>query len=204
MARNEIVVKTSRGNEVIVSYMYEESWVKDSKFKEDCEEDFAYFSVTEEDMVLNVNGKRYAGAHIALLNNFDDDELKRKCENAGVNKYLISVNNNVCLRIVLPKDQLEALETMIAEAKKAGSHPKVTAIREAKEAKQREEDAECAKRTIEMAEEIIARNGKLMTDAQAREWAKKYNEVVNEGGSGYIPTIITEEMYEAAKKKLAR
>lgn len=39
-------------------------------------------------MILNVNGKRYAGAHIALLNNFDDDELKRKCENARVNKYL--------------------------------------------------------------------------------------------------------------------
>ena len=38
-----------------------------------------------------------------------------------------------------------------------------------------------------------------MTLKEYKAWAKNYNNVVNEGGEGYIPDLPTTESYEAAK-----
>jgi len=44
---------------------------------------------------------------------------------------------------------------------------------------------------------------KLMTTAQIKAWRTNYNNVHNEGGSGYIPHHTSVESYEYAKKTLA-
>jgi hypothetical protein len=38
-----------------------------------------------------------------------------------------------------------------------------------------------------------------MTNEQAKTWRRRYNDAMNEGGEGYIPEVITQEMYDWAK-----
>lgn len=59
-----------------------------------------------------------------------------------------------------------------------------------------------AQAILEHAKSTIKLNGKLMTDIQAEEWKKVYNDKMNEGGEGYIPEIITVEAVEYAKRVL--
>lgn len=42
----------------------------------------------------------------------------------------------------------------------------------------------------------------LPTNAEYAEWRKAYNNVMNEGGAGYIPPVITKEALENAKLRL--
>jgi hypothetical protein len=41
-------------------------------------------------------------------------------------------------------------------------------------------------------------DGTLMTEAEAKKWMKRYNDLYNEGGDGYIPEIITKEQVQYA------
>ena len=41
-----------------------------------------------------------------------------------------------------------------------------------------------------------------MTEEECKEWAKNYNNIMNEGGEGYIPKIITKEDFKWALNKL--
>lgn len=60
------------------------------------------------------------------------------------------------------------------------------------------------KEMIKIAQSIIEgadawkRKGKLMTNEEARRWSKQYNDMVNEGGEGYVPSPITQEKYDWA------
>ena len=66
-------------------------------------------------------------------------------------------------------------------------------------------DAEKAKEKAE-AQKIIDAAAKyttpIMTNAEYKVWAKRYNDVNNEGGEGYIPDRITVEQLERANKIL--
>lgn len=42
----------------------------------------------------------------------------------------------------------------------------------------------------------------FMTEAEYAVWRKKYNDVMNEGGEGYIPNRVTVEQLAMAKKVL--
>lgn len=42
----------------------------------------------------------------------------------------------------------------------------------------------------------------LLTVKELQKWVKNYNDVVNEGGDGYIPTRVSKEQYEEAIKYL--
>ena len=42
-----------------------------------------------------------------------------------------------------------------------------------------------------------------MTNEEYKAWRKRYNDIHNEGGEGYIPERITVEQLEYAKKVLA-
>lgn len=61
--------------------------------------------------------------------------------------------------------------------------------------------------TIEIAKEIVKQAEKegvekLMTAEQIKKWRKRYNDIQNEGGEGYIPTRISQEQYKKALKIL--
>lgn len=59
---------------------------------------------------------------------------------------------------------------------------------------------ENAKKIVEIAEQQGVE--KLMTEKEINEWRKQYNEVVNEGGEGYIPRKVSKEQYRQALKTL--
>jgi len=51
---------------------------------------------------------------------------------------------------------------------------------------------------------IAEKQGKMMTAVEYRRWSVNYNNAINEGTQGHIPTMITREQYEAAKARLTR
>ena len=62
-------------------------------------------------------------------------------------------------------------------------------------------DAEKAK-----AMEIIEKASKqpqIMTQAEYAQWVERYNNVMNEGGEGYVPEMVTVEQLEWARKVLS-
>lgn len=68
-----------------------------------------------------------------------------------------------------------------------------------KKEKKRQERIESLKRTIAKGEN----QKNIMTEAEYTVWKKTYNDVMNEGGEGYIPNLITVEQLAMAKKALA-
>ena len=56
---------------------------------------------------------------------------------------------------------------------------------------------EWSEETIRMCE----KQGKLYTKEEAKLERKKYNDVFNEGGEGYVPHFYTVDEYEFAKKR---
>lgn len=67
-------------------------------------------------------------------------------------------------------------------------------------------EAERAERKAE-AQKVVDEAAKytmpLMTNSAYKAWCKQYNDLHNEGGDGYIPSLITVEQLEYAKKVLA-
>lgn len=61
---------------------------------------------------------------------------------------------------------------------------------------EQEEEIEEAKAVVKLAEKEGIEN--LKTEAELKEWRKRYNDLHNEGGEGYIPVKISKEKYEWA------
>jgi len=59
-----------------------------------------------------------------------------------------------------------------------------------------------AERVIELAEKEIASKGKLMTRTEKANWIHNYNNLMNEGGEGFVPEVICQEQYDFAVKTL--
>lgn len=67
--------------------------------------------------------------------------------------------------------------------------------------KKREDEVEEARSVLEDANNTITnKDGSLMSNKEALEWVKSYNNVNNEGGEGIVPRIITKETVEQAKE----
>lgn len=65
---------------------------------------------------------------------------------------------------------------------------------------EKEEEIAEAKEIVKKAEKIGIEN--LMTKEEYKRWVKSYNNIMNEGGEGYIPQRVTKEDYEWAVNKL--
>lgn len=66
--------------------------------------------------------------------------------------------------------------------------------------KEMEDKIEIAKNIVKQAEKEGTEN--LMTTKELRDWRKRYNDMYNEGGEGYIPYRVSKESYENARKTL--
>lgn len=94
-----------------------------------------------------------------------------------------------------PEDA-ERYEKWIAEIIDGGKSDEVKAYEKAEKEKEIKEKVESAKKTIAKAE-----NQKdIPTREEAKRRMKQYNDVMNEGGEGYVPYIISAEEYEYAKE----
>lgn len=94
-----------------------------------------------------------------------------------------------------PEDA-ERYEKWIAEIIDGGKSDEVKAYEKAEKEKEIKEKVESAKKTIAKAES----QKDIPTKAEAKRRMKQYNDVVNEGGEGYVPYIISVEEYEYAKE----
>lgn len=68
-------------------------------------------------------------------------------------------------------------------------------------------EKEKAEKEIRIAKELVAKvenTEKLMTEREKEDYLNKYNKIMNEGGEGYIPYIITKEQYESALKLIGK
>lgn len=75
------------------------------------------------------------------------------------------------------------------------------------DAKKSEKENREKNEKIERYKEIIRKceaQGKLYTPEEAKRRTKQYNDVVNEGGSGYVPHYYTTREYEIAKSELEK
>ena len=83
-------------------------------------------------------------------------------------------------------DEVKQYEAERAEKRKAAERTRAQEIVEAAEKTRRNQD------------------GSLMSEAQAAEWRRSYNNINNEGGDGYVPTIVTQEQLDRALEILGR
>jgi hypothetical protein len=81
----------------------------------------------------------------------------------------------------------EFFENVIA----AGKSEEVIALETAEKEKVKAEMLADAQEIIRLAN----KQERIMTETEAREWREQYNNLHNEGRSGYVPTIITQEAY---------
>lgn len=96
---------------------------------------------------------------------------------------------------VNPEDA-KRYEKWIAEIIEGGKSDEVKAYENAKKEKEIKEKVESAKKTITKAES----QKDIPTKEEAKRRMKQYNDVMNEGGEGYVPYIISIEEYEYAKE----
>ena len=87
-------------------------------------------------------------------------------------------------------------EAFVARIIEDGTSDEVKAYRAAQDKKENEDALENAKEIIKKAEA----QRDIPTEKEAAERRRAYNDVHNEGGEGYIPTWITREAYDEAKK----
>lgn len=73
---------------------------------------------------------------------------------------------------------------------------------DAKVAAKKAEKIADAEETVREAELELKYKGKLMTASEIRAWSINYNNVHNEGGSGYVPSHVSQESYDYAKSIL--
>jgi len=109
------------------------------------------------------------------------------------------------LPIAMDAAQSEKVEQFLQGIIEDGKTEEVKADKEAKKTAEKKAEIEEAKEIIAKAEKTIRNaDGSLMTRAQAKQWKKHYNDVHNEGGDGYVPSIISVEDVEYAKSIIAK
>lgn len=109
------------------------------------------------------------------------------------------------LPIAMDEAQAEKVERLLKSVIEDGKTEEVKASEEAQKVAEQAAKIEEAKEIIAQAEKTIRNaDGSLMTRKQAQVWKKHYNDVHNEGGEGYVPTIITAEDVEYAESIIAK
>ncbi len=94
----------------------------------------------------------------------------------------------------------EETGTEIIEAIKE-MHKEMSAQIETPEVKEEATEIEEAK---EVLAKVEARTTEILSEKEEKQWRANYNNLQNEGGEGYVPTRITLEDVEKAKKTLRR
>lgn len=90
----------------------------------------------------------------------------------------------------------ERYEAWIAEVIEAGKSDEVKAYEQEQRELKIKSEVEHAQKVIRMAEA----QKDIPSQAEARRRMRQYNDLMNEGGEGYVPHIYSIEEYEAAKQ----
>lgn len=139
-----------------------------------------------EEIIVLVDGKQFEKGQLQDYRNCNHiPGLKLPAGAVGrVGKVMLTEANFE----LIAKAQAEA----IAEASTDADYAQLKAV---EFAKKNNTQIESVKRIVDQYE-----SGKCLKSYEA---ATQYNNLHNEGGEGYVPEVITAEMYQAAKAKLA-
>lgn len=194
---NKVTVKTFKGTEVIVKYEHEEYLKTKTIYADGDNVECGKEVVIFDDYTIYINGKETKLSRSKINFEYQTGKTVEICRELGVdtifetdeaiiifdNEELAKINNMVEQTICEAQD--EDVQKFINE-----ENEKIKAI-EIKE----------AKRIIEKAATTIKnKDGQLMSEKEKAEYIKKYNEKWNDGGEGYLPEIITRELFEHACK----
>ena len=103
------------------------------------------------------------------------------------------------LSVGMTDEQATVVETFLNEVIESGKTEAVKRYEAAKAAAEKAEKKAEAQKIIDAAAKYTT---PIMTNAEYKVWAKRYNDVNNEGGEGYVPDRITVEQLARANKKL--
>ena len=166
----------------------------------------AYCTITMVDDVRDADGNKITvGQKESIDANLElylDGKLVDSCWNTNFWKtidYKDGLKKIWGLKLAMTSDRAALVDAWIKEIIEAGKTEEV----KAEETDRANADAEAR---VEKAIAIIAKaeaQSKIMTSAEYATWRTNYNKINNEGGEGYIPSMITQEQYEWAKQTVA-
>lgn len=109
------------------------------------------------------------------------------------------------LKVGFDAESAKKYEEFLAELMEDGKSDEVKQY-EAEQAEKRKAAEKTRAQEIVEAAKKTRRNqdGSLMSEAQAAAWKRSYNNINNEGGEGYVPSILTQEQLDWALEILGR
>lgn len=113
--------------------------------------------------------------------------------------YKVRTVHALKLAIINP-EVWEKYEEWLEEVIKDGTEPEVKEFQKREKEKAAAEELEYAKEVVSLAES----QKDIPSREEARRRMKWWNDTYNEGGEGFVPTIINIEQYKKAKNVIAR
>ena len=180
---------TRRGDTVELRYEYKKEVINRTGYADGYEIDLGKEIKETDKAVVYVNGRKFTDGQPILVSE----------DIAGIKAGTLIIGN---LRIVDPQLRDEIM-AVIEETKVTGTTPEAAEMETEQIAMAKDVAKAKAQSIIEKAK-TTRRNsdGSLMNQEQALEWRRRYNDVVNEGGDGYVPSVITQEEYDWAMDQL--
>lgn len=147
-----------------------------------------------------VNARLYVDDELKYSSNVVSGyDLKLSEDIRTIKGYKVRTVHALKLAIINP-EVWEKYEEWLEEVIKDGTEPEVKEFQKREKEKAAAEELEYAKEVVSLAES----QKDIPSREEARRRMKWWNDTYNEGGEGFVPTIINIEQYEKAKNVIAR
>jgi hypothetical protein len=165
--------------------------------------------MTVRPRILDADGDRFeCGKELNMDANLElwvDGAKKDSCRDTNFWKLIDAngIKKIWGLNVGMCPDQAEKVEAFLKAVIEEGKSAEAREFEAEKAAEKKAEAIAEAKEIIAKAEKTARNNnGTLMTATEAAAWRRRYNNINNEGGYGYVPEVITQELYEYAQATL--
>lgn len=147
-----------------------------------------------------VNARLYVDDELKYSSNVVSGyDLKLSEDIRTIKGYKVRTVHALKLAIINP-EVWEKYEDWLEEVIKDGTEPEVKEFQKREKEKAAAEELEYAKEVVRIAES----QKDIPSREEARRRMKWWNDTYNEGGEGFVPTIINIEQYKKAKNVIAR
>lgn len=147
-----------------------------------------------------VNARLYVDDELKYSSNVVSGyDLKLSEDIRTIKGYKVRTVHALKLAIINP-EVWEKYEEWLEEVIKDGTEPEVKEFQKREKEKAAAEELEYAKEVVSLAES----QKDIPSREEARRRMKWWNDTYNEGGEGFVPTIINIEQYKKAKNVIAR
>lgn len=197
-----ITLKTVKGNTVVINAHYKSEFVTETVHVLDGWEQQESKVHRSSGYKAIMDGKviMYSNIDINRARKLDANLIEKRNFPAGTTHALIDGWKSITLTEAEAERYNQWVDALVAE----GKCPEEVAEEAAKEKKWAEYEIDSARNIIKSAETTLLRSERLMTNKEAKAWQKNYNDVMNEGGEGYVPSITTEESLRYALEILKK